>query len=638
MATLYTGNTSCGTYTYCRVRVDYDYSTLKATAKLLHSRTNTWTGSEYADGCVFTFGGVSTGSFYASTGGLGRHTDYQIASVTFSFSAAGGTYSGSTSGYNAPYKFSGSVTIPARTYTITYNANGGTGAPGNQTKTHGTNLTLSSTKPTKANTTATGYKVTFNGNGGTASKADATATDTTSYTFANWKDAAGTTYNAGGSYTKNQADTLTAQWTSSTSKGSVTAATATKSSTTSTRKVTFNANGGSCSTASTNSTATVTYSCNGWYTATSGGTKRAGSGASFTPSATETLYAQYSSTTGTFSAVSLPAASKASVTNTRTVTFDAQGGECSITSLASSSTTSYTHTGWFTAASGGTKRGAAGGSYTPSAAETIYAQFSSSSTDYPAITLPTPTRNKYLFKGWSTDPNATTGMMGTYIPTGTETLYAIWELNIKGNVYLKVNGEWKLASKIAYKSNWGSGSGTIEDLTVELDDYENALDGQETIIESIVQALQNKGSEVNAKEYMAGFFNDTIETFSNEYITYTHSYCICNKNNLKKIVLNGVTSLSNYAISSCSALHTVELGSVTSIGTGSFNGCRALATLIIRTPSVCSLANINSISPTLIASGTGYIYVPDNLVNSYKTATNWSDYANQIKGISELEG
>lgn len=510
MATLWTGQTSCGTYTYTRVRVDYDYSTLKATAKLLHSRTNSWTGSEYADGCIFTFGGASTGSIYISTGGLGKHTDTQIASVTFSFSAAGGTYSGSTSGYNAPYKFSGSVKIPARTYTISYNANGGTGAPGNQTKTHGTNLTLSSTKPTKANATATGYKVTFNGNGGTASKADATATDTTTYTFANWKDGAGTTYNAGGSYTKNQADTLTAQWTSSTSKGAVTAATATKSNTTSTRKVTFNANGGSCSTASANSTATVTYSCNGWYTATSGGTKRAGSGASFTPSATETLYAQYSSSTGTFSAVTLPSASKASVTNTRTVTFDAKGGECDITSLSSSSTTSYTHTGWFTATSGGTKRGAAGGSYTPSAAETIYAQYSSSSTAYPAITLPTPTRNKYLFKGWSTDPNATTGMTGTYTPTGTETLYAIWELNIKGNVYLKVNGEWKLASKIAYKSNWGSGSGTIEDLTVELNDYEDALDEQETTIDDILAVLATKGAG-DSEEWILTYEDGTVE-------------------------------------------------------------------------------------------------------------------------------
>ena len=31
------------------------------------------------------------------------------------------------------------------------------------------------------------------------------------------------------------------------------------------------------------------------------------------------------------------------------------------------------------------------------------------------------------------------------------------------------------------------------------------------------------------------------------------------------------------------------------------------------------------------------IYVPDNLVNSYKTATNWSTLADKIKPRSELE-
>ena len=43
------------------------------------------------------------------------------------------------------------------TYTISYNANGGSGAPGNQTKTYGTNLTLSSTKPTRTGYTFLGW-------------------------------------------------------------------------------------------------------------------------------------------------------------------------------------------------------------------------------------------------------------------------------------------------------------------------------------------------------------------------------------------------------------------------------------------------------------------------------------------------
>ena len=32
----------------------------------------------------------------------------------------------------------------------------------------------------------------------------------------------------------------------------------------------------------------------------------------------------------------------------------------------------------------------------------------------------------------------------------------------------------------------------------------------------------------------------------------------------------------------------------------------------------------------------GYIYVPDTLVSSYKTATNWKTYASQIKPLSDL--
>lgn len=45
----------------------------------------------------------------------------------------------------------------------------------------------------------------------------------------------------------------------------------------------------------------------------------------------------------------------------------------------------------------------------------------------------------------------------------------------------------------------------------------------------------------------------------------------------------------------------------------------------------------NAFTGTKIASGTGYVYVPDELVEEYKVATNWSTFANQIKPLSELE-
>ena len=48
------------------------------------------------------------------------------------------------------------------------------------------------------------------------------------------------------------------------------------------------------------------------------------------------------------------------------------------------------------------------------------------------------------------------------------------------------------------------------------------------------------------------------------------------------------------------------------------------------------MSNINMLQSTPIANGTGYVYVPDDMVDTYKSATNWSTYASQIKGMSEL--
>ena len=67
-----------------------------------------------------------------------------------------------------------------------------------------------------------------------------------------------------------------------------------------------------------------------------------------------------------------------------------------------------------------------------------------------------------------------------------------------------------------------------------------------------------------------------------------------------------------------------------------FYGCSSLTTVVIRNTTKVALLNMgNAFSGTKIASGTGYIYVPDELVDSYKVATNWVTYANQIKPLSE---
>ena len=69
---------------------------------------------------------------------------------------------------------------------------------------------------------------------------------------------------------------------------------------------------------------------------------------------------------------------------------------------------------------------------------------------------------------------------------------------------------------------------------------------------------------------------------------------------------------------------------------GTFQYCSKLATLIINSRNFLNMSNINMLQSTPIANGTGYVYVPDDMVDTYKSATNWSTYASQIKGMSEL--
>lgn len=165
----------------------------------------------------------------------------------------------------SPSSISGSMTYELLAvtwqWTVSYNANGGSGAPASQTKTYGSNLTLSSTKPTRTGHTFLGwstdknattatyqpgglytsnsgatlyavwkintYTVSYDANGGSGAPGSQTKTygatltlsktkpTRTNYNFKGWskdKSATSPTYSAGGVYTEDAAVTLYAVW------------------------------------------------------------------------------------------------------------------------------------------------------------------------------------------------------------------------------------------------------------------------------------------------------------------------------------------------------------------------------------------------------------------------------------------
>ena len=388
----------------------------------------------------------------------------------------------------ATFKPTGSMVLyavwKATTYKVTYNANGGSGAPAAQTKTYGKTLTLTTSKPTRTGyafqgwaKTSTGavayasgasytanaaitlyavwktatYKVTYNANGGSGAPAAQTKTygktltlstlkpTRTGYTFQGWaKTSTGAVaYKPGASYTANAAITLYAVWKANT------------------YTVTFKPNGGTGGpttqtktygktlTLSTSKPTRTGYTFQGW-SKTSTGAVAYASGASYTANAAITLYAVWK-------------------TSTYTVSYNANGGSGAPAAqsktygktLTLSSTkptrSGYTFQGWATSATGAVVY-AAGGSYTANAAVTLYAVWKANATTTytvtynanggsgaPALQTKTsgvtltlsstkPTRSGYTFQGWATSATGAVVYQpgAPYTANASVTLYAVW--------------------------------------------------------------------------------------------------------------------------------------------------------------------------------------------------------------------
>lgn len=105
---------------------------------------------------------------------------------------------------------------------------------------------------------------------------------------------------------------------------------------------------------------------------------------------------------------------------------------------------------------------------------------------------------------------------------------------------------------------------------------------------------------------------------------------------LTNVYIPSVTSIGGQCFRGCTSLTCVDLPAVNSFSDNVFYGATGLTALVIRrTVNVASLLISDALLNTPIASGTGYIYVPGTLLNTYKTATNWSIYADQFRKLED---
>lgn len=106
---------------------------------------------------------------------------------------------------------------------------------------------------------------------------------------------------------------------------------------------------------------------------------------------------------------------------------------------------------------------------------------------------------------------------------------------------------------------------------------------------------------------------------------------------LKKVTLGNVKTIGEYALYwnlNCEEIDISLNENVGSIGAKAFLGDKKLSKLTIRGTALIGLKDSNAFYNTPIANGTGKIYVDPSIVETYKTATNWSNYASVIEAIS----
>lgn len=148
--------------------------------------------------------------------------------------------------------------------------------------------------------------------------------------------------------------------------------------------------------------------------------------------------------------------------------------------------------------------------------------------------------------------------------------------------------------------------------------------------------------------------DSTLTTFYEDSLSSTNLYAFRNLTGLTTVNLSNTTTLGDSCFYGCSALTDFIAPKLTAIGQYSFQNCTSLTTLdhvgsentssnivsfnngfasgshlthlIIRN-SVKASMNSNTFNGCPIGLGNGAIYVPEDLLSSYKSDSNWRNYS-----------
>lgn len=171
-------------------------------------------------------------------------------------------------------------------------------------------------------------------------------------------------------------------------------------------------------------------------------------------------------------------------------------------------------------------------------------------------------------------------------------------------------------------------------------DFINTIDalGDVVVTDSIIDRtiMEFKDDQITKIGSHAFHGCTALDTIECPNVISTESYVLAGTG-VTELRLGLLKTVAANAFRNCSTLAVVDLPVCTAFGGYCFAHDTGLKTLILRSETICtnpgSMFYLATTAP--ICSGTGYIYVPAALVDSYKAATNWSTYADQFRALED---
>ena len=247
--------------------------------------------------------------------------------------------------------------------------------------------------------------------------------------------------------------------------------------------------------------------------------------------------------------------------------------------------------------------------------------------------------------------------VNTPVPSGVMTITSngIYDVTSFASASVNVPSPEFITEPLNVTSNGtytpGQGVDGFSTVTVDVPQSVTGYTQKELTEGVCITDLNNSASFV--KDYVL-VNNNCLTTVNLPMCERVGSSAFYNCRSLQTVSLPACTTVADYAFYDCRSLQTVSLPACTIVGYQTFNYCTSLSAVNLpvcshiynyafRYCSSLSVAYIGTSIDTVCVlkdynafkscSALTSIYVPTSLVESYKTATNWTYYSDKIVGI-----